>query len=69
MLVLQNNFIFTAPDSHDCDFETDLCLWTQDDTDVFDWTRIKGSTSSIGTGPTGDHTKPDGSGKMTGMQT
>ena len=40
-----------------CDFEKDLCGYTQDKTDTFDWTRYRRSTSSAGTGPTADHTK------------
>lgn len=40
-----------------CTFETNFCGWNQDNRDQFDWTRIKGSTSTNGTGPTGDHTQ------------
>ncbi|KAK7473655.1 hypothetical protein BaRGS_00035133, partial [Batillaria attramentaria] len=39
-----------------CNFDTNLCAWTQDKTDVFDWQRTKGSTPTVGTGPTSDHT-------------
>ncbi|XP_077865040.1 MAM and LDL-receptor class A domain-containing protein 2-like [Saccoglossus kowalevskii] len=41
---------------YDCTFEEDLCTWRQDDTDDFDWTRHKGSTQTLYTGPTVDHT-------------
>ncbi|PIK45149.1 hypothetical protein BSL78_17989 [Apostichopus japonicus] len=44
------------PDSHDCDFEVNLCYWNQDNTDDQNWTRFSGSTSSTGTGPSYDHT-------------
>jgi len=41
----------------DCNFESDLCDWTQvQGKDRFDWTRSRGSTSSLGTGPQTDHT-------------
>nr|XP_002741057.1 PREDICTED: MAM domain-containing protein 2-like [Saccoglossus kowalevskii] len=40
----------------ECDFEYDLCGFTQDDTDDFDWTLITGETPSGATGPTDDHT-------------
>ena len=45
-----------APSAFDCDFETNLCSWTQDPGDDFDWTRIQGSTASAYTGPQFDHT-------------
>lgn len=45
----------------DCDFENDLCNWTQDkQTDDFEWLRASGPTSSDGTGPTVDHTTNKG---------
>ncbi|XP_057712928.1 MAM and LDL-receptor class A domain-containing protein 1 isoform X2 [Corythoichthys intestinalis] len=43
-----------------CDFEKDLCHWNQMLTDVFDWTRNRGSTPSFRTGPSSDHTTEDG---------
>ncbi|CAH3118157.1 unnamed protein product [Pocillopora meandrina] len=45
-----------------CDFESDICTWTQDKTDQFDWTRRAGSTASSSTGPSADHTKGNGNG-------
>ncbi|XP_071486324.1 MAM and LDL-receptor class A domain-containing protein 1-like [Diadema antillarum] len=40
-----------------CDFETDICSWTNDyDSDVFDWLRGNWETLSGYTGPTVDHT-------------
>lgn len=39
-----------------CDFELDLCGYTQPKTDVFDWTRSTGVTGTSGTGPLSDHT-------------
>lgn len=44
----------------DCDFEGGFCLWTQDSTDSFNWTRHRGRTSSTDTGPTTDHTLKTG---------
>jgi hypothetical protein len=39
-----------------CNFEKNLCGWTQRQDDMFDWLRRRGSTPSAGTGPTSDHT-------------
>lgn len=39
-----------------CNFEKDLCTWTQDTDDIFDWTRDNGGTLSYLTGPGRDHT-------------
>ncbi|XP_047128245.1 MAM and LDL-receptor class A domain-containing protein 1 isoform X1 [Hydra vulgaris] len=39
-----------------CNFELGFCKWTQSNKDDFDWTLNKGQTSSVGTGPTVDHT-------------
>lgn len=39
-----------------CDFTYDLCGWSQDKTDNFDWLRNSGGTATQGTGPTADHT-------------
>ncbi|XP_077471635.1 MAM and LDL-receptor class A domain-containing protein 2-like [Stigmatopora argus] len=43
-----------------CDFEKDLCHWNQLLADVFDWTRISGSTPTFSTGPSWDHTTGNG---------
>ena len=40
-----------------CNFENGFCSWKQDHSDQFDWTIQSGSTSTQGTGPTGDHTQ------------
>ena len=46
-----------CPPTISCDFEdSNLCGYTQDTTDQFDWTRMSGHTSSTGTGPDNDHT-------------
>ncbi|XP_046731765.1 MAM and LDL-receptor class A domain-containing protein 1 isoform X3 [Silurus meridionalis] len=39
-----------------CNFDYNLCTWTQLLTDVFDWTRQQGSTPTLMTGPSSDHT-------------
>ncbi|CAH1274193.1 MAMDC2 [Branchiostoma lanceolatum] len=44
----------------DCDFDTNVCSYQQDDTDDFDWTRQQGSTQSPSTGPSSDHTTGSG---------
>ncbi|XP_041467512.1 MAM and LDL-receptor class A domain-containing protein 1-like [Lytechinus variegatus] len=50
------------PDTHDCDFESDLCTWNQDVNNDFDWIRASGATDSAGTGPSSDHTIGDQTG-------
>ncbi|CAF4949449.1 unnamed protein product, partial [Rotaria magnacalcarata] len=45
------------PSTYDCNFECNcICLWKHDDTTNFKWIVAKGSTTSPGTGPDGDHT-------------
>ncbi|XP_030851585.1 MAM and LDL-receptor class A domain-containing protein 1-like, partial [Strongylocentrotus purpuratus] len=39
-----------------CDFDLDLCTFTQATTDDIDWTRRAGNTPSTDTGPENDHT-------------
>lgn len=46
--------------SANCDFESGICAWRQATDDQFDWTMQTGQTPSLGTGPTGDHSKADG---------
>ncbi|XP_013395918.1 MAM and LDL-receptor class A domain-containing protein 1 [Lingula anatina] len=43
-----------------CDFEQDECGLVQSTEDDGDWTRHAGSTSTSGTGPSGDHTTGSG---------
>nr|XP_055049654.1 MAM and LDL-receptor class A domain-containing protein 1-like isoform X2 [Misgurnus anguillicaudatus] len=43
-----------------CDFDGDICAWSQMPTDAFDWTRHTGSTPSLMTGPSSDHTTGSG---------
>jgi len=43
-----------------CNFDVSSCGFAQDKYDKFDWTRNKGSTSSVGTGPSADHTGKGG---------
>ncbi|XP_056155204.1 MAM and LDL-receptor class A domain-containing protein 1 [Lampris incognitus] len=45
-----------------CDFEFDLCSWRQCRQDNFDWLIKAGSTPTVGTGPSTDHTLRDPSG-------
>ena len=46
-----------------CDFETDTCGWIQRRDDDFDWTRRRGPTPSVSTGPSVDHTLGTTTGK------
>ncbi|XP_038052723.1 MAM and LDL-receptor class A domain-containing protein 1-like [Patiria miniata] len=43
-----------------CDFEASICSWQQARDDGFDWSRYQGSTPSVDTGPSGDHTTGSG---------
>lgn len=45
-----------------CNFEFDMCSWRQDRRDDFDWLIKAGSTLTVGTGPSGDHTLRNSSG-------
>ncbi|XP_078686317.1 MAM and LDL-receptor class A domain-containing protein 1-like [Branchiostoma floridae x Branchiostoma belcheri] len=40
----------------ECNFDTSLCGWTQDDSDDFDWTQQSGGTATSITGPSDDVT-------------
>ncbi|XP_071486327.1 MAM and LDL-receptor class A domain-containing protein 1-like [Diadema antillarum] len=42
--------------SASCDFEINFCRYTQDPSSDFAWSRLQGPTSSVNTGPSGDHT-------------
>lgn len=46
----------TGDDPLDCDFEKDLCSWTQGRGDDFDLARYQGNTLTAMTGPSSDHT-------------
>ncbi|XP_071965621.1 MAM domain-containing glycosylphosphatidylinositol anchor protein 2-like [Antedon mediterranea] len=50
----------------DCDFEDDLCGWTNSFNDNFDWGRRRFPTRTPLTGPTSDHTS--GSGQFVYME-
>lgn len=46
-----------CPPPGDCNFETGMCTWVNvAQKDDFDWVRYNGETSSLGTGPSTDHT-------------
>jgi hypothetical protein len=48
------------PTAFSCDFTTDLCGMTQSSFDQIDWTWRTGTTDSLYTGPTSDHTTGTG---------
>ncbi|XP_013402242.2 MAM and LDL-receptor class A domain-containing protein 1-like, partial [Lingula anatina] len=50
--------ILTAPFT--CNFDRNVCGFTQSSSDQFDWTRHRGNTSSQNTGPSKDHTTGSG---------
>jgi len=50
-----------------CNFEKDLCSWTQLTDDTRDWKRQNGTTPSYNTGPNRDHTLGTPAGMMTMM--
>ena len=50
------NVISVSQSTYDCNFEKNLCTWTQDNTDNFNWTRSQGPTGTMLTGPLTDHT-------------
>lgn len=53
VVLLDNN----CPPPGDCNFETGMCTWVNvQKGDDFDWMRYSGSTTSLGTGPSTDHT-------------
>ena len=54
-----------CPDPGNCDFERDLCGYTnRQNIDNFDWMLGSGKTASVYTGPKTDHTLGDANGKM-----
>ena len=63
---LCNTCVSTLFSSHPfmCTFETDMCDFTQDAADDFDWTRASMATSTPGTGPQVDHTLSSTNGKL-----
>lgn len=51
------------PSIYDCTFEGGWCNWNNSKEDDFNWYRQSGGTSSVGTGPTFDHTTGSAKGK------
>ena len=49
--------VFLVQGQLNCDFSSGPCLWTQDKSDQFDWTRKSGATATVNTGPPSDHTQ------------
>ncbi|XP_025084901.1 MAM and LDL-receptor class A domain-containing protein 1-like [Pomacea canaliculata] len=58
-------------DAASCDFEEDLCLWTNayDGSDKFDWLRVQGSSSTQYVTPSADHTSGNSSGYFIFIET
>lgn len=42
--------------NYECSFDSSFCSWSQTMTDAFDWTWTSGSTPTLMTGPSADHT-------------
>lgn len=55
-MIIFTKYLFPAQGIFNCNFDTNFCGWTQDISEQFDWLRNKGSTPTVGTGPTVDHT-------------
>lgn len=47
-----------------CNFDFNLCNYTQDTTDQLDWVRINGASSMDDTGPSADHTHGTSQGEL-----
>ena len=58
-----------CPAAKQCDYETDMCGWTNSPGDDFDWSRDSAGTPSLGTGPTTDHTTGTKNGELSGRFT
>lgn len=57
MLSIMMCVISTAQSVYDCTFDSkSLCQWTNDPTGKINFTLKSGSTSSVYTGPSSDHT-------------
>ncbi|XP_032218080.2 uncharacterized protein LOC5517708 isoform X2 [Nematostella vectensis] len=53
--------LVSSSEPGDCNFDRDFCNWTNEQrTDDFDWLREKGSSPSLFTGPSADHTSGQG---------
>ncbi|CAG5126615.1 unnamed protein product, partial [Candidula unifasciata] len=52
--------IAQIPANFNCNFDTDICGWTQDTISGQMWIRYHGVTPSLDTGPTTDHTSGNG---------
>ncbi|WAR02785.1 MLRP2-like protein [Mya arenaria] len=52
-----------------CNFEQDICNWIQDDSDDFNWSYKSGSTATMGTGPSLDHTYGNSTGHYIYIET
>ena len=58
-------FILSFTAASLCNFENqNICGYTQDKRDKFDWRRSSGRTGSTGTGPPSDHTYQTNRGKQ-----
>ena len=56
MNMIFNMVVTVSVSSFDCDFDVNMCTWSQSVTEYFDWSRNTGSTNSYNTGPNEDHT-------------
>ena len=56
LFYLFKTFQLTFVSGVSCDFDSGTCGFVQSRSDAFDWKRTHGRTSTLGTGPTQDHT-------------
>ena len=68
-ITFANCYPQAPPPNLQCNFSTDFCNWNQAIDDDFDWTRLNGTTKSVGTGPRFDHTTGTGQGYYAYIET
>ena len=54
--IIYNVLWFISDSKQDCNFETNVCQWSQDLTSQYKWSLHSGQTTTSNTGPSHDHT-------------